>query len=430
MNHRKHWGRGAFAVAALGGVVVASSGCISLDNAGLGQNGVGSDLVFQETVCLSGSSGCGNADNIDASAAGTSGTGQLLVGYRVPDGYTPPATVTSDSPLVTATASASYTAELERLSPAGPGRKWAGYITGQFAYDGATDAAVELSSTWPLPGGTGGAPFEGPVTYRPVVGFRLSDATRPASRPVDCGASLGTFSDSSTTVCVDSPLLATLSAPDDALISADFGILTGAAATGPAGATVTVPFRLRYGGGIFPAAIAMTAATTLPGAAVTVTPGSLQAEPGSTNTVSVAVAVPAGTAPGTYDVSLTARAGMQARVRTGTLTVPAPVVTPPPATPPSVTTLRLGGSLPGRLTLLAARTKGVRVTVRSNRSGRAVVRLVQRRRILLARTVTLRNGATTVVLRSRRVVAGAYRVTVRFTATGRIATLKGTLRAG
>jgi len=424
MDHRKRRVPGAIAVAALGGIVLASSGCISLDDVTADQPGVIGDVVVSEPVCISGSPGCGNADNYDVPGVGPTGTAQMLLGYRVPAAIVAPATLTADDPLVAFAPSPGYAAELERLSPAGPGRKWVGFISSALSFSPVSDLNVVVSAAWALPRSDDGSPFTGPVAYRPVVGFRAVGDTHPATEPVVCDVtSLG--KPTANTICVDSPLLATIAGPDLTRPTRDLGILVGATATGAAGTSVTVPFTMRYAGTVSASAeVALSAATTVPGGAVTVVPGSIVPAADSTNPVSIAVAVPAGTAPGTYDVTLTARVGTQTRVRVGKLTV-----TPGAVTPPPVTTLRLGGTLPGRLTLLAARTGGVRVSVRSNRSGRAVVRLVQRGKTLAAKTVRLRNGATTVVLRSRRVAAGGYRVTVTFTATGKVATLRGTLRA-
>ncbi|MFN8122324.1 MAG: hypothetical protein U0237_07830 [Thermoleophilia bacterium] len=426
MNNWKRWGRAAVVVVAMGGAALLSSGCVSLDGVNATQNDVVGNVEIRGTVCISGSTDCGNVDNVDSPGV-TSGDVQLLLAVRVPASLTPPATVATDSPAVTFAANASYAAELERQSPAGAGRKWAGYLTNQFTYNGATDPNVAFTGTWALPQGADGSPFAGPLAYRPVVGWRISDSSHPVGRPVVCdAANLATGSDGGTTLCVDSPLLATLGDADLTRTTRDLGILTGAAASGTAGTTVTVPFTAKYAGSSTSAAnFAMSAATTVPGAAVTVTPGSLLPATDSTNPVAVAVAVPAGTAPGNYDVTLTAKVGTQTRMRTGTLTVTAPVVTPPPP----VVALKLSGSLPGRLTVLSARAKGVKVTIRSNRAGRAVVRLVQGGTGLAGKTVRLRKGANTVVLKSRNLVAGAYRVTVTFTATGKFTTLRGTLRA-
>lgn len=435
MNDWKRWGRGAVALAAIGGAVLASSGCVSLDNVFADQDDDIGDVVIFGTACQSGSTGCSGNDIVDFDLSGGTGTGQLMVGYRVPLTVTPPATITGDAPAVTFAASPTYAAELERLRPAGPGRRWAGYLSTTIDV-GAADKNIALQARFALQQGADGGPFVGPLPYRAVIGSRAVDDANPADRPVQCGADLD-GAGPGFTVCVDSPLLATIDGPDQTEGTRDLGILTGATGSGPAGTTVTVPFTARFAGtsnaGVN---FALSAATTVPGGTVVVTPGSLLPATDSTNPVSVAVAVPAGTAPGNYDVTLTATLGTQTRVRTGTLTVVAP-----PATPTGPTTgggltpgtaapaLRLTGTLPARLAFLAARNRGVRVVVRSNRSGRAVVRLVQGGKALTAKTVTLRNGATVVVLRSRKAKAGAYRVTVTFTATRRVVTLRGTLRA-
>lgn len=425
MNNWKRWGRGAVAVAAMSGAVLASSGCVSLDDVAAGQKDVVGGMLISGTACQSGSTGCSGDDVVNLDISGGTGTGQLLVAYRIPTTVTAPATIEGSAATVTFSASPTYAAELERLSPAGAGRKWAGYISSTIDIAGP-DKSIALSGTFALNQGTDGSPFVGPLQYRPVIGSRVVGDGAPADRPVVCGPDLTTLGPGST-VCVDSPQIAVLSAADLTANTRDLGILTGATASGGAGTTVTVPFTAKYAGTSSSSAnFALSAATTVPGATVTVTPGSLLPAVDSTNPVSVGVAVPAGTAPGNYDVTLTAKlANGQTRVRTGTLTVTAPVVTPPPP----VVALKLSGSLPGRLSVVSARAKGVKVTIRSNRAGRAVVRLVQGGTGLAGKTVRLRKGANTVVLKSRNLVAGAYRVTVTFTATGKFTTLRGTLRA-
>lgn len=425
MNHWKRWGRGAVAALALGGAAVASSGCVSLDAINASQTEVIGDVTIAATACQSGSADCSNIDvaNFDI-APGFTTPAQLLVAYRVPASLPAP-TIDTDAPAVTFTASPSYTAELERLSPAGAGRKWVGFISNTID-TAAADKNLRFTSTWKLPQGPDGSPFVGPIAFRPIIGSRVPDATTPADAPVQCGADFSNVG-TATAVCLDSPLLATLADPDLTRATRDLGILTGATATGQSGTTITMPFTAKYAGtSTATANFALSATTSVPGGTVVVTPGSLLPATDSTNPVNVAVAVPAGTAPGNYDVTLTAKVGVQTRVRTGTLTVTAPpVVTPPPVTPAA---LRLTGTLPSRLAFLVARTRGVKVIVRSNRTGRAVVRLTQGGTALVTRTVRLRNGATTVVLKSRKVKAGAYRVTVTFLSTGKVTALRGTLR--
>ena len=426
MNHWKRWGRGAVATLALGGAILASSGCVSLDDIDAGQNFVIGDVEIAGTACQSGSAGCSNIDVANFNLAGATGPAQLLVAYRVPAGLTAPLTIGADAPAVTFTASPTYSAELERLSPAGAGRKWAGFISSTVDL-GAADKDVRVTSTWKLPQGADGSPFAGPMAYRMIIGGRVPSAENPADAPVVCGPDFSTPGPGAT-VCLDSPLLATLSEPDLTRATRDLGILTGATATGQSGTTVIVPFTAKYAGTSTSAAnFALSATTAVPGGTAVVTPGSLLPATDSTNPVSVAVTVPAGTAPGNYDVTLTATLGTQTRVRTGTVTVTAPpVVTPPPA--PVIA--RISGSLPSRLAFLTARSKGVKVVIRSTVGGRAVVRLVQGGKALVARNVTLRSsGGTTVVLKSKKVKAGSYRITVTFLQTLKVTTLKGTLRA-
>ena len=240
MKVRSAWARGAVATVALGGFVLASSGCISLDGVVAEQPDRIGDLTIHGTVCLSGSTGCSGQDNIDFDVPAFSGQGQLLVGYRVPPGITAPASLSSDSPTTTLAANAGYAAELERLSPAGPGRVWVGYVTNTLVVNGAVDPNIAVTARFGLPQGADGSPFAGPVGYRAVAGFRLVDATHPADRPVNCGANITDVMPDST-VCIDAPLATTVAGDDAVFGTRDLGIITGAKASGLAGTTVTVP---------------------------------------------------------------------------------------------------------------------------------------------------------------------------------------------
>ena len=114
------------AAAALAGVATLASGCAVVSGFGLiGQAEVVGDVEAPTTICASGSTGCGNGFS---GLTAIDGSGQLLVGLRAKDEVAFPATLTSVSPAVTFTASPTYTAELQRLSPAPAGSHWVGYI--------------------------------------------------------------------------------------------------------------------------------------------------------------------------------------------------------------------------------------------------------------------------------------------------------------
>ncbi|MEZ5081511.1 MAG: hypothetical protein R2878_12820 [Thermoleophilia bacterium] len=421
MKVRSAWARGAVATVALGGFVLASAGCVSLDGVFAEQPDRIGDLTIHGTVCLSGSPGCSGQDNIDLDVPAFSGQGQLLVGYRVPPGITAPASLSSDSPTTTLAANAGYAAELERLSPAGPGRVWVGYVTNTLVVNGAVDPNIAVTARFGLPQGADGSPFAGPVGYRAVAGFRLVDATHPADRPVNCGANITDVMPDST-VCIDAPLATTVAGDDAVFGTRDLGIITGAKASGLAGTTVMVPFTTKYAGTSTASVnFALSASTTLPGAGVTVTPGSLLPATDSTNPVQVAVAVPANATPGDYPVTLTATLGAQTRTRGGVLTVTAPPVV--------TTAARISGLVPKRLAFRVARRRGVKVVVRSNLKGLAIVRLYQGRKApRVSRRVRLRVGRTGVLLRNSRLVAGRYRVTVTMLTPRKTVTIRGVLR--
>lgn len=100
-------------------------------------NSIGS-VQISATVCVSGTAGtCPEQGNTTVNAGNNNQNVQLFVAYRVTTGTTPPASLrfTGDGgggPLFTP--NASYTAELERLAPAGAGLQWFGYTSTLFNY--------------------------------------------------------------------------------------------------------------------------------------------------------------------------------------------------------------------------------------------------------------------------------------------------------
>ena len=101
---------------------------------------------------------------------------------------------------------------------------------------------------------------------------------------------------------------------------------SGGEATVAPGATAKVPFTLRYVGDAGPS-FALSASTALPGAAVSPSPAVLTPAAPGFQDATVTVAVPAGTAPGAYAVTLTATVGGQVRTAQGTVHVIAPAST-------------------------------------------------------------------------------------------------------
>ena len=115
------------------------------------------------------------------------------------------------------------------------------------------------------------------------------------------------------TICVDSAAAVSTA-------TRDLGVLgAGATASGAGGTLATVPFTLRYAGTATPTAnFNLTATTTLPNASLAVTPDTAVPASDSDTQALVAVGIPAGARAGTYDVTLIARlANGQTRTRTG-----------------------------------------------------------------------------------------------------------------
>ena len=159
------------------------------------------------------------------------------------------------------------------------------------------------------------------------------------------------------------------------------------------------------------------------GGALAVTPGTIAPGTDSTSTALVAVGVPAGARAGTYDVTLTARlANSQSRTGVGRLTVRGggtPAAGAGGKSGPAAR-FRLTTVLPKGLSVRIARRRGIAVLIGATRAGTAQVRLFQGRgaRPKATRGVRLRvPGPARVVLKSRKLVKGPYRIVI--TADGR-----------
>ena len=286
------------------------------------------------TVCASGDpdassmethGGCPDRGNQDTYAE--SGSRQVLIAFRVPEGTTPPTAFTgsvSTGASLAFSRSPTYEAELTTLVPPPAGQVWVGYISAQYEYDNGADGtpaqSMNVSLDFELPRPGDGTPFAGPFQVRPVVGGRTVGTGFPSSRRVNCGE-FGAFGGETATVCIDSPSPSTTGTNLTAA-TRDLGI-AGTPAAGDPGARATVPFTARYAGSSDPAAsFALSAATSLPGAGATPSRATLAPASDSTNAVEVAVDVPRNAAAGTYAVTLTGRlANGQQRSGTALLTV-------------------------------------------------------------------------------------------------------------
>ena len=270
------------------------------------------------TTCEPGS----NTEEADNGLDGDerSGRGQLLVGFRVPEGTGAPASFVSADRSATFTRNASYRALLDASFPPQAGFRWEGYSSTELPFDPALpdDRTTRLEPEFTLPDGVDGAPFEGPFQWRAVVGFRQTGAgaANPGD-PIDCEA-LGS------TVCFDSPNAGVANSLSAAV--SDLGVLAGRSASVAQGQTVAVPFPLLNldGGGLGAHTVTLAASSDVPGATVAPTAGEISVPADGSATASVRVTVPAGKPLGSYTVSLTATSGAAPDLRrsnTATITV-------------------------------------------------------------------------------------------------------------
>ncbi|MCU0307667.1 MAG: hypothetical protein MUE51_07845 [Thermoleophilia bacterium] len=403
---------------------LALAGCAQIQGLSATQLQVIGPVRVALTVCASGSVGCPEGSSNSGQKALAGNLGQVLVGFRIPEAAVPPAGFTSTNGVAVFAPSPTYTAELERLAPAGAGRKWAGYISSTQSYAAPpSPQAFTVQPEFGLGRGADGTPFTTPFPYRAVVGARLVQNSLTPERPVVCGATLAAGADAGW--CVDSPAGALV---DLVLPTRDLGVRGGGPVSVQAGGLATVPFTLAYSGTASPLVdVQLTAATTAPGGSALPGVGQLIPASNSATTVQVAVGVPAGAAPGDYDVTLAAAlAGGQTRTGTATLRVTAPPAAgggggqaggggPAGGGGATVARPRIRVILPSRLSFRQARRAGIRVLVGSTRVANVRVELFQTtaRRPKAARRIRLKSpGPTLVVLRSSVLRPGPYRVLI------------------
>lgn len=400
----------ALTAAALGGCAVLRVSPAALQAATIG------DVTVHLDVCASNIASCpatGDAE-ADTSAVNTYDL-QMLLGFLVPDGADAPAAFdTSSGPAGTFARNDSYSAGLEQLSAAPAGYHWVGYSatsTYHWHYPAGPATGFTADPAFHLRPGADGSPFRGPFTYRAVVGVRAIDGAVPLGSAVNCTGSHA----STQTICSDAAAGTTPLATDLSLPTRDLGVLT---ATAPAsttpGGTVSVPFTLRYAGAATPAAtFALSAVSSVPGAAApSLSAQSVAPATDSDSTVLATVAVPAGTAPGHYTVTLTAALpNGQSRTRSGTLAVlPAGGTDDPPGSPDAdtrapVATVAIRAERLGRL----IKTRKLRVRVAIDEPGSLALSTKVAGRRVRSKAGFTHAGARTVVLRIGKASSRALR---------------------
>ena len=293
------------------------------------------DMELSTTFCTSGDTDGGSRACAPFSFAHR---GQVLVAYRLPDGSSIPDALTDASGVRHFSRSASYTAYMRDTYPE-DGMYWAAYVSDPYSTAARYQNAFTISPDVTLPGP--GAPYTGPLRYQVVGGYRQLAGGDDGATAVDC-------TDTDSTACT-----ATGVADHDALQpTRDLAVLAGADRPAvEAGSHVTVPFDIRFAGsGGEDVTFDLSADTGTP-SQTTLVPGS-----DSHNRVTVDVAVPAGTEPGEYHVTLTATAhgdgdtvirkvrarrvqaaGVQERSGSMTYEVVAPTPHSPPSTEPPAT---------------------------------------------------------------------------------------------
>ena len=351
-------------------------GCLVLKNVSSAQLETIGDVRLSFTICGSDNTApttCADLGNTAAPAI--DGNGQALVGLRLPTGVTAPPSFLSLDTALTMTQDATYSAELQRLSPAPAGQFWTGYTSQVRNFSTGSTSEFAFQPALKLPAAADGGPFATPFLWRAVSGLRSVSASLPSTRPIVCGAAIINSSDSGSTMCVDSPTPAVV-VTNVTRSTRDLGIVAGGAtASVEPGQAAVLNYTAAYSGtAAVAAAFTLTGSTSLPGA--TASPSVINYKPLTNQSAPVAmlVNVPANAIPGVYDVILKATATTipsQVRQGVGKLTVLAPPVNAPPKlTPLAKYTAKLS-STRVRLPLLriTGAPNGARITVRCSGGG-------------------------------------------------------------
>jgi hypothetical protein len=254
--------------------------------------------------------------------------GQLLLGYRVPNGTTTPESFPGSTGTqgVTFSRSTSYTSQLEALLPSGPSEEWFGYIANPVFAPAGNHTLLTVNPQFTPPN-----PDPTTFSYRTVVGARHLDSTHHVGDVVDCDGNAFAGSLSTLTQCITDPPSAGQVNTDQQLQTNELQLSAGSPPSVYPGDTATVPFDLKLLGPASPlASFALSAATALPGGSAAPGAANQALSPGD-NAQSVKVPVPLNASPGSYGVTLTAANGPQSRSAAGSFNVLAVPVAPLPS---------------------------------------------------------------------------------------------------
>jgi hypothetical protein len=322
----------------------ALSGCVGIDATNSAQPASSGPINLSIHACANGAPGCNGASNngsvygfLDAANSDDPVPVQLIVSVRLPEGSTPPNTLSGaidgGAGALTFTRSASLEADLQALEPAPSGERWWGWLSNQVNYGRKTKQGFGVSIQTTLPATADGSPYPTPFKWSATVGGRFVDTAsgKPASRPVDCGSTnddlykgWGEGTSGTTIVCIDSPSPAAARGYLNAPI-VDFGLSGTNVQTSPGG-TVTATFLAKRSG--VPdtsTTYSLAASGGAPGGTIMLDRSTAPLGGDSTIPVLATVMVPAATAPGTYPVTLTATApGKPTKSVTSNVVVAAP----------------------------------------------------------------------------------------------------------
>jgi hypothetical protein len=425
------------AAAVVVGAIVLS-GCVVIQGESAAQvNVIGNSVTVTTVLCASQAAAAppcnskGNSGQAAVSGPNASASGQLLVGYRIPVGVTPPPTITSTVPTtnqdgspgtatLTLSPSPSYTAGLNGLLPPPAGSTWVGYISENESYTSAGPQSVTIAPTFGLPAG-----FAGQFTWRTVVGYRPSIMTGDVTCPGPFPGVAPSVIPGQSSVCVDYPDAATINGAPNAMQIGDLAIQAPATPTISAGSSATLTFTgLFTGGNPSASAFSVAASTTIPGATPAV-PASFAPAANSSTALPVSFSIPASTPVGTYDVTVSATIAGITRSGTGHVTVKPSAAAV--ATAKATATAKLTSSVK-KTTLKVARKTGIRLTLTLSRaSAISVVALQAKPKVSVTVKKTLKAGKKTIVLiKSARLHKG--KVTITFKGGGLTRVFRTTLK--